>query len=195
MQKSNKRKSRKALESYIETHIRPGEFDTHADLRRINGGSRLKGIFTAMAVYGAGFGLAWVAWSSGRISYEMFYKSSWVVLLPATVLGVLVWMISHNRQENLMRQRLTGRIRGLERDGGFLWRLAPLLSWARPEDYDVKAVVNSSRDGKIDELEPEDYATAVRAIQDILDNMNIKPVAAEVLQEVEQNITLDAPPQ
>lgn len=193
MQKTSKRKSKKILADFFEARCRVTDFDIRADLRRINGGSRLKGVFAALLIYGMGFAIAWYAWSSGMVDDTMFYKSSWVVLLPATVVGLLVWMLTHNREENFMRQRLMAAIRNLEGEGGFLWRFAPLLSWARPDDYDTKSVVNLSREGKTDSVEPEEYAAAVLVVNEILQNMNVRPVAGDVLQEVEVNIAADSP--
>lgn len=179
---------RKELLDYFAGRCQIQSFDVEKDIRNINGRTRLKGVFAATGLYGVAFLLAYNAWTNAHISHEIFLKVSWIILLPASIAGMLVWLISFNREENYIRSHLNAAMRKTEAEDGFLWRYGPLLSWAQPSDYDTKQVVNHSRQRQLDEIDPDTYATVMVTLHALLQDLGDKQVSDEVMQEMEQNL-------
>jgi len=187
---TSKRQVRKSIIDYFDNRCRIEQFDVRRDLRLMKGRSRLRGILTALGVYLLGFAVSYYAWSRDLINYELFYKVTWVILMPATVVGILVWLLAYNREENDLRVRLAAAMRNVEADDGFLWRFAPLLQVAAPTDYDTKTVVNKSRERQLAGIEPDDYAQAMLSVHALLQQTQQQPVSSQALTAVESNISV-----
>ncbi len=191
---TNKRQARKLVNDYFVSRCAPEQFDVRREMRLLQGGSRLRGVLAALAIYLGGFAASYAAWSGDHITYELFYKMTWIVLLPATVVGVLAWQLRFNRGESAVFRRLANAMRQVEGEDGFLWRFGPLLQAGRPEDYDSKTVINQSRAGQLDAVEPEDYARAIVNVHSLLNDGQSTAQWQRGLADVEANISGSGPP-
>src|SRR3569623_2224 len=61
--------------------------------------AKLVVVVTAICVYAFGFGLAYYALKTGTTSDETFMKFSWISMLPASVIGLISYLLSSNRRE------------------------------------------------------------------------------------------------
>jgi hypothetical protein len=129
-----------------------------------------------------------MGWSGGRVSYELFLKTTWVLILPATAIGVFAWLLAFNRMENKLRAPLGEAIAAAEGEHGTLWRYAPLIQAVDPANTSVKTALNASREGRARDVDAEDFCNAVIAIRKAIDQHAHKPIAAEVWNEVAENL-------
>ncbi len=187
-QQTSKRQVRKSIVEYFDQRCRVAQFDTRHELRLLKGRSRMRGVLAALGIYLLGFALSYYAWANQFIAYQLFYKVTWIILMPATVAGIMVWLLYYNRNENVLRNRVAMAMRNVETPDGFLWRFAPLLQVASPADYDTKTVVNLSQARRLEEVEPDDYARAMLNIHALLQNAAQQPLPGQALTEVENNI-------
>jgi hypothetical protein len=189
----DKRQARREVVQQFERNFDRARFDYVTLIRPAQGKSKLVGVAISVALYAAVFAIAWSAWNSGRVSYELFVKTTWVLVLPATALGVFGWMLAFNRMENRVRTPLVVLIVEVEGTAGTLWRYAPILAAVDPKNTAAKTACNLSRELRVRDIDAEDYCNAVQVIHRALAQQDVKPLPTEVLQEVEANVAASAP--
>jgi hypothetical protein len=96
--------------------------------------------------------------------------------------------------ENRVRTPLASLIERLEGEHGLLWRFAPILAASDPKNAAAKTACQRSREGRVAEMDAEDYCAAVQAIHKALTHQDLKPLSADVLREVDENLNEDARP-
>lgn len=184
--KESRRAQRELLQRFERT-FDTALFDYKKQVRPAQGKSKLFGITVASALYGAVFGISYFSWVSGRASYELFMKTTWVLLLPATAAGMFSWLFAFNRLDNKVRLPIRRGIEQAEGERGMLWRYAPILAAAEPTNTDAKTACQRSRELQVNKLDEEDYCSAVKAIHGALKDVEELRLTPEVLQEVETN--------
>lgn len=182
------RRSRRELLQQFERSYDVAEFDYKKKVHPAQGKSKLIGISVACAIYGAVFAIAYFSWTSGRVEYELFLKTTWVLLLPATAIGMFAWMLAFNRLDNAVRIPIQKNIARVEGEQGMLWRYAPILAVAEPNNTGAKTACNRSREQRVKDIDEEDYCSAVKAIHTALKNNDEASLPVEVVQEVAMNL-------
>lgn len=185
--KEQRRSHRELLQRFEKTYAL-AEFDYKKKVYPAQGKSKLIGITVACAIYGAGFAIAYFSWISGRAEYELFLKTTWVLLLPASAAGMFAWMLAFNRLDNAVRMPIQKQIVEIEAEQGMLWRYAPILAAAEPNNTGAKTACNRSRELQVKMIDEEDYCGAVKAIHAALKATDDAALTAEVLQEVATNL-------
>jgi hypothetical protein len=133
-------------------------------LRPLRGKALLFGISLAGLLYALGFVLGYYGWQHEAVSYELFIRLVWILMLPATLVGGVVWLISSQRSVYQIREDIRTYIATREAGGGFLWRFAPLYESLLADDYTAKRLMQESAQTP-EKLDPEDYARAVQALR------------------------------
>lgn len=182
-----RRQARKTIQSHFEQHYDLARLDYDRLCRPARGKSRLYGVGAASVLYLLGFTGGYVGYSSGTVNPEAFGKLVWILMIPASVVGGVVWMISGVRLEYNVRQTLRGYVATLESGEGLLWRYGPLLRNVPVKGVEVEAAVALSRAGQGSEIDPQDYCTLVSAISAVLtDSRNLLP--ADTVEAVAANL-------
>ena len=180
----DQRRARRELLQQFELSYDLAQFDYKKKVYPAQGKSKLVGLTVACAIYGAVFAIAYFSWVSGRTEYELFLKTTWVLLLPATAAGMFGWMLSFNRLDNAVRIPIQNKIVEIEAQQGMLWRYAPILAAAESNNANAKAACARSRELRVKDLDEEDYCGALKAIHGALKAEDDTSLTAEVLQEV-----------
>ena len=139
----SRRGPKKELLEYFEQSFNLDRLNIVKRVQPAKDKSKLIGIAIAVAIYTIGFMLAQYGWKNNSVSYEMFIKFTWILMVPATAVGVVSWMLFYNRMENVVRQDIAGYIRQLEAEQGLIWRFIPLLSALDPNNATVKKALMS----------------------------------------------------
>lgn len=184
----DKRHARREVIQQFEKSFEAKRYDYQRLVHPARGKSKLVGIAVAFGLYSVIFVIAWMGWSNGRVSYELFLKTTWILILPSTAIGVFSWMLAFNRMENGLRRPLSDAIAAAEGSGGLLWRFAPLLQAVDPANTAAKTALNASRELRAREIDPEDYCAAVTALRKAIDQHEHKRVASEVWTEIADNL-------
>lgn len=189
----DQRRARRELLQHFERSYDPVHFDYKKKVYPAQGKSKLIGIAVACAIYGTVFAIAYFSWSNGRTDYELFLKTTWVLLLPATAAGVFAWMLAFNRLDHAVRIPIREQMIRIEGGEGMLWRYAPILAAAKPDDTHAKTACNRSREKRVKDIDEEDYCGAVKIIHTALkDTDNDTLLTAEVVQEAAMNLARQA---
>ncbi len=183
----DQRRARRELLQQFESTYDLAQFDYKKKIHPARGKSKLIGITVACAIYGVVFAIAYFSWISGRAEYELFLKTTWVLLLPATAAGMFAWMLAFNRLDNAVRLPLQKTIVKIEGEAGMLWRYAPVLAAAEPNNTGAKTACNRSREQRVKDLDEEDYCGALQAIHGAF-KAEDATLSAEALQEVATNL-------
>jgi hypothetical protein len=181
-----KRQVRRAVTERFEQTYDARAWDYKKLIRPAQGTAKLIGIGVAFALYALVFGIAWLGWSSGRVSYELFFKTTWVLILPATAIGAFTWLFAFNRLENRVRLPLADMIARAEGEQGMLWRYMPVVQFADPKNAVAKAAFNASHELRGRAIDAEDYCTAVQAVRQAIARHEHTPIPTEVWNEVAQ---------
>jgi hypothetical protein len=184
----DRRHARRDVVQQFEKSFDAKQYDYARLVHPVRGKAKLVGVAVGFALYSAIFTIAWMGWSGGRVSYELFLKTTWVLILPATAIGVFAWLLAFNRLENKLRAPLTTAIAATEGETGALWRYAPLIQAVDPANTSAKTALNASREGRAASIDTEDYCNAVMAVRKAIDQHAVKPVATEVWSEVAENL-------
>ena len=185
----DQRRSRRDVLQQFERTYDLALFDYQKKVSPAQGKSKLIGITVASAIYGVIFAIAYFSWANGRVEYELFVKTTWVLLLPATALGMFSWMLAFNRLDNKVRMPIQKLIVEIEGESGMLWRYAPILAAVEPNNTTAKTACNRSREARVQDIDVEDYCSAVKAIRGALKDATDASLSAEVLQEVAANLS------
>lgn len=191
--KKNRRQVKKEILGHFERTFDVARLDYEKRARPIRNKTKLVGVIAAGIVYGLGFSVGLFGWKSGAVDVSVFSKLVWIMMVPATVVGFVTWMIVSNRREYPIREEVNGYIREIEGDDGVLWRYTPILSEFRPDDHVSKRVLQRSQEKSFSKIAPEDYGQAVTEIDAILTNSSENPLSIEVAEEVARNLAGGGP--
>lgn len=182
-----RRQARKTIHSHFEQHFDLARLDYDRLIRPARGKSRLFGIGAASALYLLGFGGGYFGYSSGTVTADAFGKLVWILMIPASVVGGVVWLISSVRLEFGVRQAIRQYLNQLEQGEGLLWRYGPLLQRTPIKGVEVETALALSRTGRGGEIDPQDYCSLVGAISTALaDSRN--PLPADIVETVAANL-------
>ena len=149
--------------------------------------SMLVGLAVATVLYVIGFSLAYTAMGKNLLPLEAFAKLVWILMLPTTILGVFAWQIAKNRMEYPIRTDVRDYMNEIEDGKGLLWKFAPLMDIIGIEDLNTKKAIAKSREGKIDELDIEDYTEAVGKLNQLLIDTEARRFSTVIAESVLEN--------
>ena len=139
-------------------------------------------------LYLAGFALGYYGWQHEAVGYDLFVKLVWILMLPATLVGGVVWLILSQRSVYRIRQDIRTYITAREADGGLLWRFAPMFESLLPEDYTAKRLLQESAQAP-EKMDPEDYARSVQALRRQLGGDDTRSLTSDVATQVYNNLS------
>lgn len=182
-----RRQARKIIHAHFARHIDLARLDYERLIRPARGKSRLFGVGAASILYLLGFSGGYMGYSSGTVSPAAFGKLVWILMIPTSVLGAVVWLISGVRFEYAVRQTIRQYVGELEKDKGLLWRYGPLLQGTSIKGVEIEAALAQSHNGQGSEIDPQDYCSLVGAISAALaDSRNSLP--ADIVEAVAANM-------
>ncbi len=186
-QKKNKRRYKRELIKQFEVTFDLARLDYQKKIRPVQGKAILFGVLAAFLIYSAGFAIGYYGWQQQVVGYAMFAKLVWLLMIPASVVGVITWLLVKNRLEYPIRCEIRHYINSLEGERGLLWRYLPLLNELGPDNLNCKEMMVRSRDGNVADIAPEDYGGSVRELIDMLEKSGSKAVSPETIAELEKN--------
>lgn len=189
----SKRNSRKNVVRSFQRHVDLARLDYR---RRIKPGrdiAKITGLMFAAVIYMAGFGLAYVSYGRGMIDDVFLSKVAFILMIPATVVGLFAYLITSNRREFPIREDIRAHVRQFEGEHGYLWRFEPILSQLQLKKIDTEWLATCSRENRLVELAPEDICAAVQAIDAALQD-NTAAASAAAISQVEDNLDADPDP-
>ncbi|MFQ5487049.1 MAG: hypothetical protein ACE5ET_01205 [Gammaproteobacteria bacterium] len=192
--KKGRRRSKRDLVRQFQQAFDLRRLDYARRLRPANGKAKLYGVLAAFLLYSAGFGVGYYGWHSQAVDYGVFAKLVWVLMIPATVVGVFCWLLVRNRLEYPIRRDITAYMKSLEGTQGLLWRYAPLVAELCPDNYLAKEVMALSREGKLAAIAPEDYCQAVQTLYEALQDSGSRALGGETLEELASNFSAETGP-
>ncbi|HHH36632.1 MAG TPA: hypothetical protein ENK48_07375 [Gammaproteobacteria bacterium] len=183
-----RRRGRREVLRRFEADFDLARLDYPRRVRIANGKARLHGVLAAFLLYSAGFAVGYYGWSQGHVGTELFGKAVWLLMLPATVVGVFVWLLARNRLEYPVRRDISDYIASLEGKGGRLWRYAPAAAVLCPGNLLCKSLMARSREGEIAAIDPEDYGRVVHELHHALREADRRALDAETLEALARNL-------
>ncbi|VAW84116.1 hypothetical protein MNBD_GAMMA16-737 [hydrothermal vent metagenome] len=151
------------------------------------GKSKLFGLIAASVVYMLCFGVAYFGWSNGVVPDVTFAKTVWVIMVPASVIGSVVWLIADSRFEYPIRMAMAQYVAELEVDGGKLWRYGPVLETFKIKGMDVPYLASRSQEGEGGKIDPQDYAIIVHRLYAEIASDNVT-ITGEMSRQLENNL-------
>ena len=188
MAKHSKRKLRKNIVHQIEESFDLQRLNYQLRTKPVRNKSKLAGALVALFVYGLGFTGGYYSWQRQIMDYEVFAKLVWILMIPATIVGMAAWLLISNRREYRIRQDIQSYIRELEGEHGLLWRYSPILSELKPDEFLCKTMMLASREKNFAQMSPEDYSQAVIIFYDIVKQSGKRQISPETATEVRQNL-------
>ena len=182
------RRLKKDLLEHAQRVYDPAEFDFEKRIKPRSGQAKIAGLIGAIIIYSLGFVISYYGWKNNNVSFDLFVKITWIIMLPASVLGIFVWLMAFNRVENALCHEYMKIIRPIEAEHGMIWRFRPLFSTFAPENTDVKKLLAVSESGQGHELDAEIYASAVRILFHGLTGDDAEKISVETAEEVEENL-------
>lgn len=182
----NRQNPRKEIRKQFERAFDLALLDYPRRIQPLKPKALLSGIITAAVLYGLGYGGAYFGWVTGHVPMDTFAKLVWIMMLPTTMIGILVWQIVKNRMEYPIRQDILAYVAKVEGDSGLLWRFAPLLEEAAPGDMAVKKTLSLSEQGRLDAIAVEDYTEAVHKLYAVFDGE--RRLSAATVEAVQRNL-------
>ncbi len=149
--------------------------------------SAVIGLGVATLLYVIGFSLAYSAMGSNMLPLESFAKLVWIMMIPTTLFGVFAWQIAKNRMEYPIRQDVREYMNDLEEGKGVLWRFSPLMDIVGIEDMSTKKALAKSREGKVDDLDIEEYTEAVDKLHQLLEDVDARQFSTVIAEGVLEN--------
>ena len=186
-EKSKRRLKKDLLES-VQRVYDPELFDFEKRIKPKGGQAKIAGLIGAIIVYSLGFVLSYYGWKNNNVSFDLFVKITWIIMLPASVLGIFVWLMAFNRVENALCHEFMKIIRPIESEFGMIWRFRPLFSTFAPENTEVKKLLAVSESGQAHDLDAETYSNAVQILFDGLTGDDADKVSVETVDEVAENL-------
>jgi len=188
MAKPSKRKIKKNIVNHIEDTFNLKRLNYYVRTQPIRHKAKLTGAVAAFSFYAVGFGGGYYGWQAQLVSYEAFAKLVWILMIPATVIGMFIWLLTTNRREYDIRQDVRNYIKELEGKTGLLWRFAPVLSELKPNELTCKEMMVASQERNFDKMTPEDYSKAVLNLYDIIKTSGNRQISPETAAEFERNV-------
>lgn len=185
--KRGHRRGRRGLRRRFEQAFDLRRLDYPRRMRPVQGRAKLIGVVAAFVTYTLGFAVGYYGWQNGFVAYALFAKFVWVLMVPASVIGVFAWLLAKNRMEYPIREDIRACIQALEGGGGLLWRFAPVVDELAPDDRRCKEAMALSRAGRAGEMDPEDYSAAVRRLDELVRGAAGRPPSAGAAAEVGRN--------
>lgn len=183
-----RRQSRKAIQSHFDRQFDLARLDYDRLCRPAKGRSRLLGVGVAGVLYLLGFGGGYLGFSNGTVTPEAFGKLVWILMIPSSVVGGVVWMISGVRFEYAVRQEIRQYLSQLEEGEGLLWRYGRLLQGQVIKGVQVEEAIAQSRAGQGAQIDPQDYCLLVGAISQVLMDSKIT-IPADTVEAVASNLS------
>ncbi|NOY73521.1 MAG: hypothetical protein GXP14_14335 [Gammaproteobacteria bacterium] len=183
----SRRHIKKVIVKQLETNFDFSRLEYKSLVRPGKGKSKLFGLIAASAVYMLGFGVAYFGWSNGVVPDSTFAKTVWILMIPASVIGSVVWLVADSRFEYPVRKAMAKYVADLEAAEGKLWRYGPVLETLTIKGLDIPYLVSLSQKGQGGEIDPQDYATLVHRLYAEIasDNVNI---TGEMSRQLEENL-------
>jgi len=160
----SRRNIRKAVVRQMEKDFNMERFDYKKLVRHGKGKSKLYGIATVIAIYTLGIGGAYFGWSRGFVPEDVMAKAIFIAMVPSSVIGSVVWLITDSRLEYPLRVELKLYIESIEGDAGLLWRYGPIAESLTIKKVDIPAVIALSKSGHAEDIDPQDYAEIVMSM-------------------------------
>ena len=149
--------------------------------------SAFVGLGVAFSLYALGVFLAYTAMGRNILPLESFAKLVWIMMIPTTIFGVFAWQIAKNRMEYPLRQDVREYMNELEEDKGLLWKFSPLMDIIGIDDINTKKALAKSREGKVDDLDIEDYTEAVDKLNQLLEDTESRQFSTVIAESVLEN--------
>lgn len=188
MAKPSKRNLRKNIVQQIEETFDLQRLNYGMHIKPVRNKAKLDGALVAFLVYGLGFTGGYYSWQHQVLDYETFAKLVWILMIPATVIGMFVWLLATNRREFAIREDVRTYIRELEGEHGLLWRFSPLLSALKPDEFACKSVMQASWEKNFEKMMPEDYSQAVLSLYEIVKRSGNRKIGPEAAEEFMRNL-------
>lgn len=163
------------------------ELDYERQLRPIKQKGLLLGVATALLLYALVFFLGLDAADNQTITNEMFIKMSWYLTVPSIVMGMVVWMITINKLENRLRERLMRDIRHREGHHGLLWRFTPVFTTLVPDNAASLKLCQHSQHQQFRGVDPVEYLDCVNHLYQMISDEEKYSLSDEVLSEIQLN--------
>ncbi len=189
--KKSKRRFKRDLVKQLESTFDLERLDYQKKTRPVQGKAILFGVLAAFVIYSLGFAAGYSGWQNQVVDYALFAKMVWLMMIPASVIGVVTWLLVRNRLEYPVRTAMRDYIRSLEGEAGLLWRYLPLLNELAPDNLNCKEMMARSSEGKFDDLHPEDYGKAVSDLIALVRESGSKAISPESMEELEKNFSSD----
>jgi hypothetical protein len=100
--KQGKRKIKSGVVNQMEDMFDLKRLDYESRTKPIRNRSKLAGALGALLVYGTGFGGGYLGWQNGLIAYAVFAKLVWILMIPATVIGM--FMVAGRQSQGVCSQ-------------------------------------------------------------------------------------------
>lgn len=184
---TDSKKIRRDIARRFERTYNPRDFDIKEKSRQGRGKALIFGLLTAGILYMLANMAANYGFQRNLIEAENYAKLIWISMIPCTVLGLLVWLISKNRYEYPVRQEIRSLIEGIEGKEGFLWRFKPIWEHYDGETTTFKKALVWSEEKKIDKLDLEDYCDTVAELRKLLAFSEQDKIPTNVLEAVASN--------
>lgn len=165
---ASKRQVKKAAQKLFGDRFNPSEFEYDRLARPGRGRSRLTGVAVASAIYFIAYGAAYTGYGKGVVSDVMLGKLSWLFIIPAAVVGSIVWMVVDSRYEYALRRRIAQRVEEQEAGEGTLWRFGPLIADTKLKGVNIEEALNLSKAGHGARIDPQDYSRLIILLRDAL---------------------------
>ena len=183
----SRRHIKKVIVKQLETDFDFSRLEYKSLTRPGKGKSKLFGLIAASVIYMVGFGVAFFGWSNGVVPDETFAKTVWIVMIPASVVGSLVWMVFDSRFEYPVRQAMAEYIAGIEAAEGRLWRYGPVLETFKIKGVDISNMISLSQTGQGGEIDPQDYATVIHRLYAEIASDNAT-ITGDMSRQLEDNL-------
>jgi len=183
----SRRRIRKDMLEYLAKTYDPVKLDYAKRIKPKKELARMYALVAAIGAYAIGFSASYYGWKYNNVPYELFVNITWIVMLPASVFGIVVWLIMFNRLENTVKHEFMVVIRQIEADDGMLWRFKPLMSTFDPNNLAAKKVMTQSEARQSIEIDPEEYTNTVNQLFTELKSENGPNVSIETAEEVIEN--------
>ncbi len=184
----SRRRIKKDMLAHLENAFDLTQLDYTKRIKPKKEFAKISGLVVAFVIYAIGFAGAYYGWKYNDVPFELFVKITWVLMLPASVIGLVAWMLSFNRLENIVRHDFFVIIKTIEAENGMIWRFKPLMSTFDPQNVAAKMVIAQSEVGDVSEIDVEDYANAVHCLFSGLQGDGGDELSIETAEEVKENL-------
>jgi len=181
-----RRTARKTLQRLLTRSYDTSRFPSFARRRVLAGQAILMGVGGASLIYGVVFSLGWYAQAQGVLDQEIFVKITWMLTVPASVIGFLAWAIAKGRGEFKLRKELTEYIAEVEGPQGLMWRFSPLIGNRNEREDEI---CEKSRQGGIGEREAEEYAEMVQRLFELTRTDDAGDLDIDAVGRVSENFS------